>query len=87
MKTIKRLLLGLTLGMLLVGCSEDDSLKNPISNDVCECDRVAYIISGDSHFNLPNGGFSVPGRFITINDCTGVQLEKSGYGAVIGDCR
>jgi hypothetical protein len=47
MKTIKRLLLGLTL-MLLVGCSQDESLKNPISNEVCECDRVVYIISPDA---------------------------------------
>ncbi len=81
MKTTK-LLLTITLGMLLVGCSKDEEeIKD------CDCDRVAYIISPDAHFNLPNGGFSVPGKFITINDCTGVQLEKSGYGAVIGDCR
>ena len=37
---MKKLLLGLTLGMLLVSCSQDDSLNNPISNEVCECDRV-----------------------------------------------
>lgn len=81
MKTIKRLLLGLTLGMLLVSCSPEEEVKD------CDCDRVAYIISPDAQFNMPGGGFSTPGRFITINDCTGVQLEKSGYNAVIGECR
>lgn len=82
MKTIKRLLLGLTLGMLLVGCSPEEEVKD------CDCDRVAYIISPGASFNLPGGnGFSTPARFITINDCSGVQLEKSGYGAAIGQCR
>lgn len=90
MKTIKRLVelskrvvLGLTLGMLLVGCSPEE-VKD------CDCDRVEYIISGDATFpSIPpdNPGFSVPGRFITINDCSGVQLKKSGYGATIGQCR
>lgn len=56
MKTIKRLLLGLTLGMLLMSCSQDDSLKNPISNDVCECDRVVVANSIN---------------FITKNECDG----------------
>jgi hypothetical protein len=83
MKTTKRLLLGLTLGMLLVSCSQDEEVKD------CECDRVAYIIYEDSYLAVPGVLELVPtpGRFITINDCTGVQLEKSGYNAVIGDCR
>jgi hypothetical protein len=51
MKTIKRLLLGLTI-MLLVSCSQDDSLKNPISNDVCLCDRV--VVTNSSSFVVKN---------------------------------
>jgi hypothetical protein len=83
MKTIKGLLLGLTLGMLLVSCSPEEEVKD------CECDRVAYIIYEDSYLAVPGVLELVPtpGRFITLNDCTGVQLEKSGYNAVIGDCR
>jgi hypothetical protein len=83
MKKTKRLLLGLTLGMLLVGCSQDEEVKD------CNCDRVKQIISPDASFGGPGQpvNFSTPGRFITINDCTGVQLEKSGYNAEIGQCR
>jgi len=77
MKTMKRLVLGLTLGMLLVSCSPEEEVKD------CECDRVSYIITPDAS----GPGWSSPGRFITVNDCTGIQLEKSGYNAVIGDCR
>ena len=82
MKTMKRLLLGLTLGMLLVGCSPEDTGD-------CNCDRIAYIISPGGSFGGPGQpvNFSTPGRFITINDCSGVQLEKTGYRPVIGQCR
>ncbi len=91
MKTIKRLVelskrvvLGLTLGMLLVGCTpeEEEEVKD------CNCDRVAYIISEGGYFGMPDGSsFTTPSKFITINDCTGVQLTKTGYKASIGQCR
>lgn len=82
MKTTK-LLLGIALGMLLVGCTPEEETKN------CDCDRVSYIISPDAQFGGPGQpvNFSTPGRFITINDCTGVQLTKTGYKAAIGQCR
>jgi hypothetical protein len=81
MKTIKRLLLGLTLGMLLVSCSPEEEVKD------CECDRVIVITQPQASFNIPGGGFSTPAKFITINDCTGLQLEKTGYNVKVGDCR
>jgi hypothetical protein len=83
MKKMKRLLLTITLGMLLVSCSQDEEPKD------CNCDRVAYIISPDGSFGGPGQpvNFSTPGRFVTVNDCTGIQLTKTGYDAVIGDCR
>lgn len=83
MKTTKKLLLGLTLSMLLIGCTPEEQQKKD-----CDCDRVAHIISTDGYFGMPGGGsFTTPGKFITINDCTGVQLTKTGYKASIGQCR
>ena len=78
---MKKLLLVAIIALSMSACTEDEPKD-------CDCDRVAYIITPDSHFGMPGGGgFSIPGQFITVNDCTGVQLTKSGSNAKIGECR
>ena len=68
LNNMKKILLGVIILVTTISCSLDDSLKNPISNDVCNCDRV--IETNYKYINTKNGSGFWTGTFRTKNDCT-----------------
>lgn len=74
---MKKLLL-LSIALIAISCSSNDSSSN--SNDVakdCNCDRVVdadtFSVIGTPQSPATNYYTS----YITINDCTGIQRQKS----------
>jgi hypothetical protein len=77
----------LILLVALISCAKQ---KNTATNDVqqtvvkdCKCDRVVSV----NQFSMPD--MTQWGYYITINDCSGVQMNKQWMSnkPVIGQCK
>jgi hypothetical protein len=79
---MKKLFTLATLSLCLMSC-EPDQPKD------CGCDRVKQILTPQGHFGGPGQpvNFTTKATFITINDCSGIQLTKTGYNVKLDQCR
>jgi hypothetical protein len=87
---MKKLLL-LTISLLALSCSQENEAREEQQN--CNCDRVVQA----NTFNIvgtpqnPTTGYFT--TYFTINDCTGVQLQKThsttNFDLIpkVGECR
>lgn len=65
-------LIAISILFLLIGCKKEEVKETTINTTVqnCNCNRVI----SHTTFNLTTGQF---GEYVTINDCTGVQVNGS----------